>query len=67
MRSLALASGLAATAALVSAGPTATEPELPRRADSLPTITPSGNGRSSRGTAYAGQLARRVVAGIGTG
>ncbi|KAL7623176.1 1,3-beta-glucanosyltransferase [Parahypoxylon ruwenzoriense] len=38
MRSFALASALAA-ASMVSAGPTATEKELPRRADPLPTTT----------------------------
>lgn len=43
MRSFALASAFTA-ASLVHAGPTATEKDLPRRADSLPTVTPSGNG-----------------------
>ncbi|OTA70569.1 glycoside hydrolase family 72 protein [Hypoxylon sp. EC38] len=42
MRSFALASALAA-ATMVHAGPTPTEPELPKRADSLPTVTASGN------------------------
>ncbi|KAI0164365.1 glycoside hydrolase family 72 protein [Hypoxylon sp. FL1284] len=42
MRSFALASALAA-ASIVHAGPTATEKELPRRADALPTVTASGN------------------------
>ncbi|KAI2639085.1 glycoside hydrolase family 72 protein [Hypomontagnella submonticulosa] len=42
MRSFALASALAA-ASMVHAGPTPTEKELPRRADSLPTVTASGN------------------------
>ncbi|KAI0842564.1 glycoside hydrolase family 72 protein [Hypoxylon sp. FL0890] len=42
MRSFALASALAA-ATMVQAGPTPTEPELPKRADSLPTVTASGN------------------------
>ncbi|RYO74979.1 hypothetical protein DL766_009098 [Monosporascus sp. MC13-8B] len=42
MRSLALASALAALS-VVHAGPTATEKELPRRADPLPTVTASGN------------------------
>ncbi|KAI1462653.1 glycoside hydrolase family 72 protein [Annulohypoxylon moriforme] len=42
MRSFALASALAA-AGMVHAGPTPTEPELPKRADSLPTVTASGN------------------------
>ncbi|KAI2467544.1 glycoside hydrolase family 72 protein [Annulohypoxylon bovei var. microspora] len=42
MRSFALASALAA-ASMVQAGPTPTEPELPKRADSLPTVTASGN------------------------
>jgi 1,3-beta-glucanosyltransferase GAS5 len=44
MRSFALASALAA-ATLVQAGPTPTEPELPRRANSVPTVTVSGNGK----------------------
>jgi len=43
MRCLAVASALAA-ASLVGAGPTPTEPELPRRANSVPTVTVSGNG-----------------------
>ncbi|KAI1380646.1 glycoside hydrolase family 72 protein [Hypoxylon crocopeplum] len=42
MRSYALASALAAVS-VVHAGPTATEKELPRRADPLPTVTASGN------------------------
>ncbi|KAI1443251.1 glycoside hydrolase family 72 protein [Annulohypoxylon stygium] len=42
MRSFVLASALAA-AGMVHAGPTPTEPELPKRADSLPTVTASGN------------------------
>ncbi|KAH9906771.1 glycoside hydrolase family 72 protein [Xylariomycetidae sp. FL2044] len=42
MRSFAMASALAA-ANVVYAGPTATEKELPRRADALPTVTASGN------------------------
>ncbi|KAI0885447.1 glycoside hydrolase family 72 protein [Annulohypoxylon maeteangense] len=42
MRSFAIASALAA-ASIVQAGPTPTEPELPKRADSLPTVTASGN------------------------
>ncbi|KAF3058581.1 1,3-beta-glucanosyltransferase gel1 [Daldinia childiae] len=42
MRSFAFASALAA-ASMVHAGPTPTEEELPRRADSLPTVTASGN------------------------
>ncbi|XXH03377.1 hypothetical protein Hte_009775 [Hypoxylon texense] len=41
MRSFALASALTA-ASMVHAGPTATEKELPRRADALPTVTASG-------------------------
>jgi len=43
MRSLAVASALAVTASVVFAGPTPTEPELPRRANSVPTVTASGN------------------------
>lgn len=42
MKSFALASALAA-ASIVSANPTRTEPELAARADSLPTVTASGN------------------------
>ncbi|KAI1344811.1 glycoside hydrolase family 72 protein [Xylariaceae sp. FL0016] len=42
MRSVAFASALAA-ANVVSAGPTATEKQMPKRADSLPTVTASGN------------------------
>ncbi|KAK6951283.1 hypothetical protein Daesc_007814 [Daldinia eschscholtzii] len=42
MRSFSLASALVA-ASMVHAGPTPTEKELPRRADSLPTVTASGN------------------------
>ncbi|KAI1091303.1 glycoside hydrolase family 72 protein [Rostrohypoxylon terebratum] len=42
MRSFVLASALAA-AGMARAGPTPTEPELPKRADSLPTVTASGN------------------------
>ncbi|KAI2618185.1 glycoside hydrolase family 72 protein [Hypoxylon sp. NC1633] len=42
MRSFVLASALAASS-MVHAGPTATEKELPRRADALPTVTASGN------------------------
>ncbi|KAI1103152.1 glycoside hydrolase family 72 protein [Jackrogersella minutella] len=42
MRSFALASALAA-ASIVLAEPTPTEPELPKRADALPTVTASGN------------------------
>ncbi|KAI1081469.1 glycoside hydrolase family 72 protein [Whalleya microplaca] len=42
MRSLALASALA-VAGMVHAEPTVTEKELPNRADSLPTVTASGN------------------------
>lgn len=41
MRSFALATALAA--ASVYAGPTATEKELPKRADPLPTVTATGN------------------------
>lgn len=41
MRSFALATALAATS--VYAGPTATEKEMPKRAESLPTVTASGN------------------------
>lgn len=41
MRSFAFMTALAAAG--VSAGPTATEKELPARADSLPTVTASGN------------------------
>ncbi|KAI1773386.1 glycoside hydrolase family 72 protein [Hypoxylon cercidicola] len=40
MRSFALTSALAAS--IVHAGPTATEKELPRRADALPAVTASG-------------------------
>lgn len=42
MRSFALASALAALS-VVHAGPTATNKELPRQADSLPAVTVSGN------------------------
>ncbi|KAK8089916.1 glycolipid anchored surface protein [Apiospora hydei] len=42
MRSYELLSTLAA-AGLVVAGPTPTEPELPKRADSLPAVSASGN------------------------
>ncbi|OTB07001.1 glycoside hydrolase family 72 protein [Hypoxylon sp. CI-4A] len=42
MRSFAIASALVA-AGMVHAGPTPTEKELPKRADSLPTVTASGN------------------------
>ncbi|KAI1851084.1 hypothetical protein JX265_002869 [Neoarthrinium moseri] len=42
MKSLSLMSVLAA-ANIVNAGPTPTENELPKRADSLPTVTASGN------------------------
>ncbi|KAI0019380.1 glycoside hydrolase family 72 protein [Xylariomycetidae sp. FL0641] len=42
MRSFALATALAAASA-VNANPTATEKELPRRANSVPTVTASGN------------------------
>ncbi|KAI5860293.1 glycoside hydrolase family 72 protein [Durotheca rogersii] len=42
MRQFVLASALAAVST-VYAGPTATEKELPRRADALPTVTASGN------------------------
>ncbi|RYO95182.1 hypothetical protein DL764_007730 [Monosporascus ibericus] len=42
MRSFALASALAALS-VAHAGPTATNKELPRQADSLPTVTASGN------------------------
>ncbi|KAI1331718.1 glycoside hydrolase family 72 protein [Xylariaceae sp. FL0255] len=41
--STAWAFALAAGSALVHAGPTPTEPDLPRRANSLPTVTASGN------------------------
>ena len=43
MKSFALASALAAVAI---ANPTKTLPEKPKRADSLPTITASGNGKA---------------------
>ncbi|KAI1389998.1 glycoside hydrolase family 72 protein [Hypoxylon trugodes] len=43
MRSFALASALTAAASLVHAEPTRTEKQLPQRADSLPTVTASGN------------------------
>ncbi|KAK6082159.1 glycolipid anchored surface protein [Seiridium cupressi] len=45
MKSFALISALAA-ASIVNAGPTPTENELPKRADSLPTVTASGNGKT---------------------
>jgi 1,3-beta-glucanosyltransferase GAS5 len=45
MRSFAMVSALAA-ASIVSAGPTPTEKELPKRTSSLPTVTVSGNGKN---------------------
>lgn len=47
MKSFTFMSALAA-ASIVNAGPTPTENELPKRADSLPTVTASGNGKTAR-------------------
>lgn len=58
MRSFALAFAVTA-ASLVQAGPTATEKELPRRADALPTVTASGNGMYISNSL---PLDRRVIA-----
>lgn len=47
MKSSAILSLLAAAGGLVMAGPTPTEPEQPHKRASLPTVTASGNGKSS--------------------
>lgn len=41
-----IAVSVLAAANAVSANPTRTEKELPRRASSLPTVTASGNGKT---------------------